>query len=75
MINNIKEVLVQQEGKTISSDEESYSEKQMLHFKILWWNKMRLTSLKKKIEDNSARIEGIWGRINFRDFGEDSISN
>ena len=59
MINNIKEVLVQQEGKTISTDEESYSEKQMLHFKFLWWNKMRLTSLKEKIEDNSARIEGI----------------
>ena len=59
MINNIKEVLVQQEGKNISTDEESYSEKQMLHFKILWWNKMRLTSLKDKIEDNSARIEGI----------------
>lgn len=59
MINNIKEVLVQQEGKTISTDEESYSEKQMLRFKILWWNKMRLTSLKEKIEDNSARIEGI----------------
>lgn len=59
MINNIKEVLVQQEGKNISTDEESYSEKQMLHFKILWWNKMRLTSLKEKIEDNSARIEGI----------------
>ena len=34
--DNIKEVLVQQEGKTISTDEESYSEKQMLHFKILW---------------------------------------
>lgn len=59
MINNIKEELVQQEGKTISTDEESYSEKQMLRFKILWWNKMRLTSLKEKIEDNSARIEGI----------------
>lgn len=59
MINNIKEVLVQQEGKNISTDEESYSEKQMLHFKILWWNKMRLTSLKEKIENNSARIEGI----------------
>ena len=59
MINNIKEVLVQQEGKNISTDEENYSEKQMLHFKILWWNKMRLTSLKEKIEDNSARIEGI----------------
>ena len=59
MINNIKEVLVQQEGKNISTDEESYSEKQMLHFKILWWNKMRLTSLREKIEDNSARIEGI----------------
>lgn len=59
MINNIKEVLVQQEGKNISTDEESYSEKQMLHFKILWRNKMRLTSLKEKIEDNSARIEGI----------------
>ena len=36
MINNIKEVLVQQEGKTLSTDEESYSEKQMLHLKILW---------------------------------------
>lgn len=59
MINNIKEELVQQEGKTISTNEESYSEKQMLRFKILWWNKMRLTSLKEKIEDNSARIEGI----------------
>ena len=59
MINNIKEVLVQQEGKTISTDEESYSEKQMLHFKTLWWNKMRLTPLKEKVEDNSARIEGI----------------
>ena len=59
MINNIKEVLVQQEGKTISTDEENYSEKQMLHFKILWWNKMRLTSLKEKIEGNAARIEGI----------------
>ena len=36
MINNIKGVLVQQEGKNISTDEESYNEKQMLHFKILW---------------------------------------
>ena len=32
MINNIKEVLVQQEGKNMSTDEESYNGKQMLHF-------------------------------------------
>ena len=38
MINNIKEVLVQQEGKkNMSTDEESYNGKQMLHFEILGW--------------------------------------
>ena len=37
MINNIKEVLVQQEGKNMSTDEESYNGKQLLHFEILGW--------------------------------------